>query len=186
VLGGTLTEETIDRGSSRRAFAGIGVLSAAVLSYLFWLLYWRAGSGEAPSWTSSLPALNAALNGTSALLLVSGFLAIRRGRRELHRKLMLSALLVASLFLASYVVYHHYHGDTPFEGQGAVRPIYFFVLVTHILGSMVALPMVLATLFFALTRRFERHRRLARFTFPLWLYVSTTGVLVFFLLSRYG
>jgi putative membrane protein len=101
-------------------------------------------------------------------------------------RLMLSALLVASVFLASYVVYHHYHGDTPFEGRGAVRPVYFFVLVTHILGSMVALPLVLTTLFFALTRRFERHRRLARFTFPLWLYVSTTGVLVFFLLSRYG
>ena len=101
-------------------------------------------------------------------------------------KLMLAALLVASVFLASYVVYHHYHGDTRFEGQGPVRPIYFFVLVTHVLGSMVALPVVLATLFFAATRRFERHRRLARFTFPLWLYVSVTGVLVFLLLSRYG
>ena len=185
--GGTLSEEeTIDRGTERRAFTVIGILSAAVLAYLFWLLYGRSGSSEPPSWTSSLPALNAALNGTSAVLLVSGFLAIRRGRRELHMKLMLAALLVASVFLASYVVYHHYHGDTRFEGQGPVRPIYFFVLVTHVLGSMVALPMVLATLFFAATRRFERHRRLARFTFPLWLYVSVTGVLVFFVLSRYG
>jgi putative membrane protein len=176
----------LDRGTERRAFAVIAVLSAAVLAYLFWLLYGREGSSEAPSWTSSLPALNAALNGTSALLLVSGFLAIRRRRRELHMKLMLGALLVAAVFLASYVVYHHYHGDTPFEGEGVVRPIYFFVLVTHILGSMVALPMVLTTLFFAFTRRFERHRRLARYTFPLWLYVSVTGVLVFFLLSRFG
>jgi len=164
----------------------IGLLSVAVLAYLFWLLYGRAGSTEPPSWTSSLPALNAALNATSAVVLVSGLLAIRRGRRELHRKLMLGALLVASVFLASYVTYHHYHGDTRFQGQGPVRLFYFIVLVTHILGSMVALPMVLTTLFFALTRRFERHRRLARFTFPLWLYVSVTGVLVFFLLSRYG
>jgi putative membrane protein len=101
-------------------------------------------------------------------------------------KLMLSAVLVASVFLASYVVYHHYHGDTRFEGRGLVRPVYFFVLVTHILGSMAALPMVLTTMFFAVTRRFDRHRRLARFTFPLWLYVSITGVLVFFLLSRFG
>jgi len=164
----------------------IGVLSSAALAYLFWLLYGRTGSSEAPLWTSSLPALNAALNATSAVLLVSGFLAIRRGRRELHRTLMLGALLVASVFLASYVVYHHYHGDTRFTGEGPVRPIYFFVLVTHVLGSMVALPMVLTTVFFSLTRRFERHRRVARFTFPLWLYVSVTGVLVFFLLSRFG
>jgi len=177
---------TVDRGSERRAFAVISVLSVAVLAYLFWLLYARAGSSEAPPWTASLPAVNAALNGTSALFLVSGFLAIRRGRRELHMKLMLAAVFVASIFLASYVTYHHYHGDTQFTGQGVVRPIYFFVLVTHILGSMVALPMVLTTLFFAFTRRFERHRRLARFTFPVWLYVSVTGVLVFFLLSRYG
>jgi putative membrane protein len=162
------------------------VVSAAALAYLFWLLYGRAGASEPPSWTTSLPALNAALNGTSAVLLVSGLLAIRRGRRELHRKLMLSALLVASAFLASYVVYHHFHGDTRFTGQGPVRPIYFFILVTHILGSMVALPMVLTTFFFALTKRFERHRRLARLTFPLWLYVSVTGVLVFLLLSRFG
>lgn len=181
-----MNEETFDRGNDRRAFAVIGVLSAAVLAYLFWLLYGRAGSSEPPPWTTSLPALNAALNGTSAVLLVSGFLAIRRGRRGLHMKLMLGALLVASLFLASYIVYHHYHGDTRFEGQGSVRPLYFFILVTHILGSMVAVPMVLATVFFSFTRKFERHRRLARFTFPLWLYVSVTGVLVFLLLSRFG
>lgn len=178
--------EAAERGTERRAFAAIGALSAAVLGYLFWLLYGRAGGAEPPSWTSSLPALNAALNFTSALLLVSGYLAIRRGKRNLHRNLMLAALLVASVFLASYVTYHHYHGDTRFTGEGPVRAIYFFVLVTHVLGSMAALPIVLTTLFFALTRRFDRHRRLARFTFPLWLYVSVTGVLVFFLLSRFG
>jgi putative membrane protein len=181
-----LTQEAVDRGTERRAFAVIFGLSLSVLGYLFWLLYGRAGSNEPPAWTSSLPALNAALNFTSAVFLVAGFAAIRRRRRELHMKLMLAALLVASVFLASYVVYHHYHGDTRFEGQGVVRPIYFFILVTHVLGSMVALPLVLTTLFFAFTRRFERHRRLARFTFPIWLYVSITGVLVFLLLSRYG
>ncbi|HEY7699507.1 MAG TPA: DUF420 domain-containing protein [Vicinamibacteria bacterium] len=179
-------QETIDRGAERRAFAAIGVLSLSVLAYLFWILYGREGASEAPHWTASLPALTAALNATSSILLVSGFLAIRRGRRELHMKLMLGAVFVASIFLASYVTYHHYHGDTRFEGQGAVRPIYFFILVTHILGSMVALPMVITTLFFSFTRRFERHRRLARLTFPLWLYVSVTGVLVFLLLSRFG
>ncbi len=181
-----MNQETIDRSLSPKVSAAIGVLSAAVLAYLFWLLYGRSGSSEPPPWTSSLPALNALLNFTSALLLASGFVAIRRGRPGLHMKLMLSAVGVASIFLASYVTYHHYQGDTPFTGQGAVRPVYFFILVTHVLGSMIGLPLVLTTLFFAFTRRFERHRRIARITFPLWLYVSVTGVLVFFLLSRYG
>lgn len=178
------TDETA--GGDRRAFAAIAALSVLVLAYLLWLLYGREGASEPPSWTSSLPAINAVLNGSSSVLLVLGFLAIRSGRRELHMKLMLGAVLVACLFLSSYVLYHHYHGDTRFEGQGPVRGIYFFVLVTHILGSMAALPMVLATLFFSFTRRFERHRRLARVTFPLWLYVSVTGVLVFVLLARFG
>jgi putative membrane protein len=178
--------ETVERYSERRAFALIGALSLLVLAYLFWILYGRAGSGEPPSWTSSLPSVNAALNGTSAVLLTLGFLAIRSGRRELHRKLMLAAVLVASTFLLSYVTYHHFHGDTRFGGEGPIRSLYFFVLVTHVLGSMAALPLVLATLFFSLTGRFAKHRRLARFTFPLWLYVSVTGVLVFLLLSRFG
>jgi putative membrane protein len=181
-----LIPESASRGSERRAFGVIAGSSAAILAYLLWLLYGRAGSAEPPPWTTSLPALNAVLNSTSSVLLSSGFLAIRRGRRGLHMKLMLGALFVASLFLASYVIYHHYHGDTRFGGEGASRPLYFFVLVTHILGSMAALPLVLATLYFALTQRFARHRRLARLTFPLWLYVSVTGVLVFVLLSRFG
>lgn len=101
-------------------------------------------------------------------------------------RLMLAAVLVAAVFLASYVVYHHYHGDTRFQGEGLVRPVYFFVLVSHILFSIVGLPLVLTTLYLALTRRFDRHRRLARLTFPVWLYASITGVLVFWLLTRYG
>lgn len=161
-------------------------MSLAVLAYLFWLLYGREGGGAPPSWTGFLPAVNAGLNATSAVLLVSGFLAIRSRRRQLHLRLMLGALFVASMFFLSYITYHHYHGDTRFTGQGLVRSVYFFVLVTHVLGSMAVLPMVLTTVFFSLTGRFDRHRRLARFTFPLWLYVSVTGVLVFFLLRAFG
>ncbi|MGH9319073.1 MAG: DUF420 domain-containing protein [Vicinamibacteria bacterium] len=181
-----MIEETVDRGPSVRGFAVIGAVSAALLGYLFWLLYFRAGSGDAPEWTSALPALNAALNFTSAVFLVLGFVAIRRGRRELHMKLMLAAFSFAAVFLASYVVYHHYHGDTRFMGQGLVRPIYFFILSSHILLSIVGLPLVLSTILLAATRRFDRHRRLARWTLPVWLYVSVTGVLVFVLLSRFG
>ena len=101
-------------------------------------------------------------------------------------KLMLSAVGVAGLFLASYIVYHHFHGDTRFGGQGLIRPVYFFILITHITGSIVALPLVLTTLFFAGTKRFERHVKIAHVTFPVWLYVSVTGVAVFFFLKLWG
>lgn len=181
-----MIEERDELGGERRVFAAIGAASVVLLGYLLWLLYFRPGSVEAPSWTAHLPALNATLNFTAALFLSLGFVAIRRGRRELHMKLMLTALAFAAVFLASYVVYHHYHGDTRFTGAGWVRPVYFFVLVSHILMSIVALPLVLTTLFFAASGRFERHRRLARITFPVWLYVSVTGVLVFVLLRSYG
>ena len=180
--GGTLSELV----ESRKAFAVIGVISAAVLGFLFWLLYFRAVAASAPAWTSSLPAVNALLNSTSAAFLVAGLVAIRRGRRELHMKLMMSAAAVAGLFLASYIVYHHFHGDTRFGGEGLVRPIYFFILVSHIVLSIAAVPLVLTTLFLAATKRFERHRRLARITFPIWLYVSVTGVLVFSFLKVWG
>jgi len=99
---------------------------------------------------------------------------------------MSAAVAVAATFLVSYIVYHHFHGDTRFGGVGLVRPIYFFVLITHIAMSMVALPLVLTTLFFAGTEQFERHKRIARFTFPVWLYVSVTGVAVYFFLKLWG
>jgi putative membrane protein len=149
-------------------------------------LYFRSAGAGAPAWTSALPALNAGLNFTSAVLLTAGFVAIKNGRRERHQKLMVSAVVVAGTFLVSYIIYHHFHGDTRFGGQGLVRPTYFFILVSHILLSMVAVPMVLTTLFFAATEQFDRHKRIARYTFPIWLYVSVTGVLVFFFLKLWG
>jgi putative membrane protein len=170
----------------RRAFVAIGVVSTAVLGFLFWLLYFRSHTAGAPAWTSSLPGLNAALNFSSSVLLIAGFVAIRSGRRDRHKKLMLAAVAVAGTFLVSYVVYHHFHGDTRFQGQGLIRPIYFFILISHITMSMVALPMVLTTLFFAASGRFERHKKLARYTFPVWLYVSITGVAVYFALKFWG
>ena len=170
----------------RRAFGVIGVVSVVGLGFLFWLLYFREAASSAPAWTGSLPALNAGLNFTSAVLLCAGFVAIRSGRRQLHMKLMLSAVGVAGLFLASYIVYHHFHGHTRFGGQGIIRPVYFFILISHIVGSIGAVPLVLTTLFFAGTKRFERHRKIARITFPVWLYVSVTGVAVFFFLKLWA
>ena len=164
-------------------------MSAGVLGFLFWLLYFRPAAAPTqvvPPWTSSLPTLNACLNFTSAVLLTAGFVAIKNGHRERHKKFMLAAVLVAGTFLVSYIIYHHFHGDTRFGGEGLIRPIYFFVLISHIALSMVALPLVLTTLFFAGTEQFQRHQKLARFTFPIWLYVSVTGVAVYFFLKLAG
>jgi len=131
---------------------------------------------------SVLPHLNAALNFTSFLLLVAAFYKIRRGDVQAHRRLMLSALAVSGLFLVSYVVYHAQYGSVRFKGQGAVRAVYFFILVTHVILAAAIVPLVVITLRRALAGDFARHRRIARWTYPLWLYVSVTGVVVYLML----
>lgn len=174
-----------ERALSRHPLTWILPLSAAISLLLVWLIYFKDAPPSGPPWVASLPALNALLNSLSAACLVAGFVHIKRKRQRAHMTFMLAAIGFSALFLVSYVTYHHYHGDTPFLGQGPIRPVYFFVLISHILLSIVGLPMVLSTLFFALTSRFQRHRRIARFTLPVWLYVSVTGVLVFLILHAY-
>ena len=131
---------------------------------------------------SILPHLNAALNTVSFLLLVAALIQIRRGNVAAHRRLMLSALAVSSLFLVSYVVYHARHGSVRFQGQGAVRAVYFVILVTHVILAAAIVPLVAVTLGRALRGDFARHRRIARWTYPVWLYVSVTGVVVYLML----
>ena len=131
---------------------------------------------------SVLPHLNAALNATSFLLLVAALYMIRRGNVQAHRRLMLSALVVSSLFLISYVVYHAQYGSVHFTGQGLVRPVYFVILITHVFLAAVIVPLIIITLRRALAGDFARHRRIARWTYPLWLYVSVTGVVVYLML----
>ena len=133
---------------------------------------------------SLLPHLNAALNGASFLLLLASFYQIRRGRVAAHRALMVSALAVSGLFLVSYVVYHAQYGSVRFQGQGAVRPVYFFILVTHVILAAGIVPLVFVTVRRALRGDFARHRRIARWTYPLWLYVSLTGVVVYLMLYQ--
>jgi putative membrane protein len=136
---------------------------------------------------SDLPALNAALNGVATVLLTLGFLFIRAGRREAHRACMVGALAVSVVFLATYVLHKILVGGvhTPFGGEGWVRPVYFVMLVTHIVLAMAIVPLVLVTFTHAWKERFDRHRRWARWTFPLWYYVSVTGVLIYFFLYRW-
>jgi uncharacterized membrane protein YozB (DUF420 family) len=131
---------------------------------------------------SILPHLNAALNAASFLLLVTGLYQILRGNVRAHRAFMLSALVVSCLFLVSYVVYHAQYGSVRFAGEGLARPIYFFILITHVVLAIGIVPLVFITARRALRGDFVRHRRIARWTYPLWLYVSVTGVVVYLML----
>jgi len=128
---------------------------------------------------SSLPALNAVLNSASALLLAAGYLFIRSGNVAAHRRCMLAALATSTLFLTSYLIYHYHVGSVPFTSQGWTRRLYFAILISHTSLAVTIVPLVLITLYRALRNRFERHKRIARWTLPLWLYVSVTGVIVY-------
>ena len=130
----------------------------------------------------SAPALNAILNSSSAVFLVAGYLQIRRRRIMAHRACMVIAFCCSVAFLVSYVIYHLHAGVLHFEGQGWIRPVYFTLLGTHTVLAIVIVPLALITVSRALTAKFDRHRRIARWTLPIWLYVSVTGVIVYFLL----
>jgi len=131
---------------------------------------------------SDLPALNATLNGIAAILLVTGFLFIKQGRRRQHQWCMLGALTTSALFLVSYVTYHLHAGSRPFPGQGPIRVVYFAILITHVILAAVIVPLALLTAVRGLKSQFEKHVRIARWTFPVWLYVSVTGVVIYLML----
>ena len=131
---------------------------------------------------TDLPTLNAVLNSIAATLLVCGYVQIRRRRIEAHRACMLAACGTSTLFLISYLVYHANVGSVPYTGQGPARAIYFAILVSHIVLAALILPLALTTLAYGLRAQFERHRRIARWTLPIWLYVSVTGVAVYVML----
>lgn len=131
-----------------------------------------------------LPAVNAALNATSGVLLFAGYLLIRARRVDLHRRCMIAAFITSSVFLVCYIVYHAQVGSVRFTRQGFVRPLYFTILITHVTLAAAVLPLAIVTLSRALKARFDRHRVIARWTLPIWLYVSVTGVLVYVLLYQ--
>lgn len=126
------------------------------------------------------------MNTLCCVFLIAGVLFIRKGNQKAHIAMMFSALGSSFIFLVSYLLYHHFHGDTPFQGQGAVRKVYFFILISHILLSTINFPMILLTFFLAWKKEFDSHRRLAKWTFPIWLYVSFTGVLIYLLLKSHS
>lgn len=158
------------------------ILSVAIYAGLMWLIY---AFELKTRWADGLPWLphfNAACNATSATAVALGVWFIKSGRRQAHIAAMITATLASAAFLVGYLTHHTLHGDTLFTGQGMIRPIYFAILISHIILSGIALPLILNTLTFAALKRFDAHRRIARWTYPIWLYVSVTGVIIWFFL----
>ena len=139
---------------------------------------------QVPSQYAMFPVIDASLNGASAVLLAIGHSFIKHGRMAAHRAVMLTALVSSSLFLASYLYYHWHVGSIHFQGQGWSRPVYFSILISHTVLAAAIVPMIFITLSRALRQRFDRHRAIARWTYPLWMYVSVTGVIVYFMLYQ--
>jgi len=137
---------------------------------------------QVPAQYAMFPAIDASLNGASAILLVTGRTLIKQGKMAAHRAVMIAALTSSSLFLGCYLYYHYHVGSVHFQGQGVWRPVYFTILTSHTILAAVIVPMIIITLSRALRERYDRHRAIARWTYPLWLYVSITGVIVYFML----
>lgn len=171
--------------SNNKAIGTIIAISLVATLFLLWLIYIHPASDAAAMHLRFLPALNALLNGLSSVALVIGFSFIRNRNIAAHRTSMISAFIFSSLFLVSYIVNHALHGESHFPGHGTIRTVYLAILLSHVLLSVVALPMVLITFFFSLSGRFPQHKKIARFTFPIWLYVSVTGVVVYAMLAAW-
>jgi len=170
------------QSSPRPAIAAILAISAAATIFLFWLIYVHPAADAASTRFAFLPALNALLNGLSATALLIGYTFIRSHRIRAHRAAMITAFAFSTLFLVSYIAHHALHGDVRYPVHAALRSVYLPLLASHIILAVVALPVVLVTFFFSLSGRIPQHRRLARWTFPLWLYVSVTGVITYVML----
>ena len=185
-----LTESVLPRAVNEArtppgVVATILAVSALASAGLVWLVYFHAPADVSGTHLAFLPALNALLNGSSAVALCVGFAFVRQQRIAAHRTAMFTAFVFSTLFLVSYITNHALHGDMRFHGEGDVRPFYFTLLISHIGLSMIALPLILVTFFLSLTGRFPIHKKVARWTFPIWLYVSVTGVVVYAMLAVY-
>lgn len=169
----------------RKILVIICAISALAITFLFWLIYFKTPATTDHIWAGYLSYINACLNLMSTLCIISGILAIKERRVKSHKKWMIAAFSFSAMFLISYIIYHHFHGDSKFEGTGIIRVIYLIILVSHILLSVVALPMVLGSFTLGLMGRLDKHKKLARWTYPIWLYVSITGVVVVVMLKTF-
>jgi putative membrane protein len=177
----------INDTKDKNVFVIIGLLSVSVLAFLIWLIYFKPGaSPQGGTWINLLPVVNAFLNTLTSIFLVTGYALIKANNIDWHKRFMYSATITSALFLVSYIAYHHFHGDTKFLALGFIRPVYFGILISHILLSAIQVPLILSTLYLALTKKFVKHKKVARITFPIWLYVSVTGVLIFVILKWFN
>ncbi|MEX0995024.1 MAG: DUF420 domain-containing protein [Balneolaceae bacterium] len=180
-----VTVEAIKNISVPKAIGVILFISLASFLFILWLIYIKEIDEPAVAWVNQLPALNALLNSASTILILLGYFAIRKRQYVRHMKWMLTAFVTSSLFLISYLIYHHYTGHTPFPGEGLIRPVYFTILISHIILSAFVVPLVLTSFYFAYSGKFQTHRKVSKWTLPVWLYVSVTGVVIFFILNIY-
>ncbi len=158
-------------------------LSVIILSFLVWWIYFKTPSAGTYSWVTYLPFLNCSLNATVSVLLILGVRSIKAGLKQRHIAFMISAGICSACFLVSYLTYHHFQGDTKFLGTGPIRITYLFILISHIILSMVQVPLILGTFYLAFSKKWALHKKVARITFPIWLYVSITGVIIFIFLK---
>ena len=179
---GTAATTSEAKASTRPAILAILVISAGASLFLFWLIYQHPAADSASVKLPFLPALNAILNGLCATALVVGFTFIRARNIAAHRASMITAFVFSTLFLVGYILHHYLHGDVRYPVHAAYRSIYLPLLASHIVLATATLPLVLVTLFFSLSGRFPQHRKVARWTLPLWLYVSITGVITYVML----
>lgn len=173
-------QEELEKKYNRWIIA-IGVILAAAVA----VIYVTPKIDMQGTWLDNLPMINATINGTVSLLLILGLVFIKQKNIKAHRLAMTAGIVLSAIFLVSYVLYHTTHPSTSYGGEGPMRYIYFFILITHILLAVVIAPLVLITFSKALAERFDKHRKIARITYPLWLYVSITGVLVYIMISPY-
>ena len=178
----TKTLPSPNSDQTRAYVAAILGISLAATLFLLWLIYIHPAADTSGATFSFLPALNALLNALSACALLVGYTFIRARRIAAHRASMFTAFGFSTLFLVSYILHHALHGDVRYPAHAAFRSIYLWLLASHILLAIVALPMVLTTFFFSLSGRIPMHRKIARWTFPIWLYVSVTGVITYVML----
>ncbi len=170
--------------SERKSILTIILLSVVVFAFLVWWIYAKeTGQTQNQGMVDFLPYLNSFLNALTSIFLVLGLRAIKGGNKELHKKIMLGAGSLSATFLISYLLYHHFHGDTKFLGTGVIKVSYFIILISHVLLSMVQVPLILFTFYLAFKEKWSLHKKVAKITFPIWLYVSITGVVIFIFLK---
>ncbi|WP_210486949.1 DUF420 domain-containing protein [Rufibacter aurantiacus] len=180
-----MENKTLGNPNDTRYLIIISVLSVVVPLLVAFLMFMPQSGKLGDLDVSFLPQLHAVLNSLTAIALIIGYYQIKKQNRRLHRFAMVCAFMLSVVFLVSYVIYHYQAAPTPYGGEGTLRMVYYFILITHIVLAAVIVPLVLLSVYFALSEQYVRHRKVSRWTFPLWLYVAITGVVVYVMISPY-